>query len=180
MIPCISSLKKLRSLIPPPLSLTHSLRYLTSPPADNHLHTAQPPPKCPTPQRQSKKMLPVPNISSLLLLAIILSSALGAPAPYDFNPSNTIPDITTQQLLAAAPKICPTVTEECHPAPDAIKEINAAFAKHYLTTLGQKAALLGLMTLESGDFTYNVNHFPGRPGQGSAITPSLSAWQKHG
>ncbi|PUU83574.1 hypothetical protein B9Z19DRAFT_1038718 [Tuber borchii] len=109
----------------------------------------------------------LPSIPILFLLAIILSSTIAAPAPGAFNPSTTIPDITIQQLLAAAPTICTAVTEECHPAVDAIKEINTAFAHYRLKTLGQKAALLGLMTLESGNFTYNVNHFPGRPGQGT-------------
>ncbi|RPA98732.1 hypothetical protein L873DRAFT_1844049 [Choiromyces venosus 120613-1] len=105
------------------------------------------------------------NVSSLLLLLAI--TALAAPAPSAFNGSAVIPDITVQQLQAAAPKICATVTEECHPAADAIKGINTAFKNYGLEKLGQKAALLGLMTLESGDFTYNVNHFPGRPGQGT-------------
>ena len=29
------------------------------------------------------------------------------------------------------------------------------------------AAVLSLMAFESGDFKYNTNHFPGRPGQGT-------------
>ncbi|KAG0634086.1 hypothetical protein HOY80DRAFT_1140941 [Tuber brumale] len=103
----------------------------------------------------------------LLLAITVLSSTLAAPSPRTFNPNTTIPKITTQQLRAAAPKFCTKVTEECHPAEDAVQGINTAFANYGLTTLGQKAALLGLMTLESLDFTFNVNHFPGRPGQGT-------------
>ncbi|PWW73211.1 hypothetical protein C7212DRAFT_301372 [Tuber magnatum] len=110
----------------------------------------------------------LPNIPSLLLLTIAaLSSTLAAPTPCTFDPNRTIPEISVQQLLAAAPKICTIVTEECHPAPNAVKEINTALAYHGLTALGQKAALLGLMTVESGDFIHNTNKNPGRPGQGT-------------
>ncbi|CUS12284.1 unnamed protein product [Tuber aestivum] len=108
----------------------------------------------------------LPN--ALLLLAITaLSSTLAVLAPCSFNSNRTIPEMSTQQLLAAAPGICTTVTKECHPAPEAVKEINTAFAHYGLTSLGQKAALLGAMTVESEDFIYNVNKFPGRPGQGT-------------
>ncbi|KAG0125145.1 hypothetical protein HOY82DRAFT_632507 [Tuber indicum] len=108
------------------------------------------------------------NIHSLLLAITTLSSTITTPPPpCTFNPNTTIPEITAEQLLAAAPKICTTVTEECHPAAEAVRGINTAFANHGLTKLGQKAALLGLMALESVDFTFNVNSFPGRPGQGT-------------
>jgi hypothetical protein len=42
-------------------------------------------------------------------------------------------------------------------------------AAHNITTAPELAALLSLIAYESGDFQYNINHFPapGNPGQGT-------------
>ncbi|KAL8686405.1 MAG: hypothetical protein Q9224_005458, partial [Gallowayella concinna] len=45
--------------------------------------------------------------------------------------------------------------------------INASFKTYGITSAGEAAAIVALMAFESGDFKYNINHFPGRPGQGT-------------
>ncbi|PVF98374.1 hypothetical protein CPB86DRAFT_705243, partial [Serendipita vermifera] len=54
--------------------------------------------------------------------------------------------------------------------------INASFKKYNFTTVGEQAALFSLMAFESGNFKFDVNMFPGRPGQGiHAIRADLNS-----
>ncbi|KAK1228379.1 hypothetical protein PQX77_008588 [Marasmius sp. AFHP31] len=57
--------------------------------------------------------------------------------------------------------------EECRTAEQALPHVNKAFADYGIETCGEKAALLSLMCFETGNFVFNINHFPGRPGQGT-------------
>ncbi|KAI4155349.1 MAG: hypothetical protein L6R39_001271 [Caloplaca ligustica] len=77
------------------------------------------------------------------------------------------PDI----LLAIAPKAgtCDGAPSpaECKTADEALSFINQSFRTYGITSLGEAAAVISIMAFESGDFKYNVNHFPGVPGQGT-------------
>ena len=48
----------------------------------------------------------------------------------------------------------------------AAASLNKAFATYKVTELNEIAALISLMAFESADFKYQINYFPGRPGQG--------------
>ncbi|KAL7271379.1 hypothetical protein RUND412_005869 [Rhizina undulata] len=94
--------------------------------------------------------------------------------PSAFESSIIIGELSAAQILAAAPSSASCATpmfaaNECVTAADAAPLINKAFQTYGFNTLGQKAALLGLMSLESVDFQANINHYPepGRPGQGT-------------
>lgn len=79
--------------------------------------------------------------------------------------------ITTAQLLDIAPKSksCdnPPAAGECATAQQAAPFISTAFDTYDVTSPAEQAAVISLMAFETGDFKYNRNHFPGRPGQGS-------------
>lgn len=114
-------------------------------------------------------------MKTFFLLSSLL--ALAAATPVDlskrgaFDSSSQLGSITAAQLALAAPgsASCASASfaSECHDAKKAAPLLNDAFKKYKQTTLGEIAALVGLMALESGDFQYNENHFPGRPGQGT-------------
>jgi len=100
-------------------------------------------------------------------LAALVSTASAAPTA-----TNSSAEVTAAQLVAIAPKSasCINVTsfaDECRTADQASPFINAAFAQFHTQSLGQKAALLSLIAFETGEFRFNINHFPGRPGQGT-------------
>lgn len=81
--------------------------------------------------------------------------------------------ITTSQLLAIAPKsrTCTNapIPSECATASQATHPLNTSFEKYNISSLAEKAAVLGLIIYESESFRYDRNHFPppGRAGQGS-------------
>lgn len=125
------------------------------------------------------------HYSFILAALAAVSSAAPTPSPYDATvavASVTPITITPAQILAAAPssRNCPAVAvagQECASSATAAKGLTDAFNKYGQTSLGQMTALLGLMTLESGDFRFNVNQ--ARVGQGSKLfhekkTPPVS------
>ena len=77
----------------------------------------------------------------------------------------------TQALIAAAPSTASCdgaqYPKECATAAQAAPAIINGFVQYNITTCGEQAALLSIMLFESGDFKFNVNHFPGVPGQGT-------------
>ncbi|KAI9702087.1 MAG: hypothetical protein M1836_001431 [Candelina mexicana] len=77
--------------------------------------------------------------------------------------------ITAAQLLQIAPKssTCDGFPE-CRNADQVYVNINRAFETYKITSPGEMAALISLQAFESAEFKYNKNHFPGRPGQGTA------------
>lgn len=118
------------------------------------------------------------HYSFILAALAAVSSAVPTPSPYDASvtlaggQTTTAIKITTAQILAAAPasKNCPAVAvagQECATAATAAKGLTDAFNAYGQTSLGQMTALLGLMTLESGDFRFNVNQ--AKVGQGSKL-----------
>lgn len=118
-------------------------------------------------------------LSAVLLVASALPTC--DDSTHAFDGSVVVPAITVAQVLVAAPRAaaCTDSTatlEGCATAPDAAKYLAQGFATYGMNKLAQQAALLSLMTFESGDFVYNINMFPGRPGQGSKYTPTLSIY----
>ncbi|THU95510.1 hypothetical protein K435DRAFT_723605 [Dendrothele bispora CBS 962.96] len=59
--------------------------------------------------------------------------------------------------------------DECKNTTDALPFINQGFVDYNITSVGEKAAILSLMVFETGNFSFDKNHFPppGRPGQGT-------------
>ncbi|KAJ2004395.1 hypothetical protein GGI04_001303 [Coemansia thaxteri] len=107
-----------------------------------------------------------------LLFATVLSSALVAVAGLCIGAAGTT--ITLDQLNKAMPVrssdgSCASVSypSECAPNSRAVAAINAAIAKYGVTQRGEIVALVSLMAYESANWAYNINHFPGRPGQGT-------------
>ncbi|KAI4252309.1 MAG: hypothetical protein L6R42_008012 [Xanthoria sp. 1 TBL-2021] len=104
--------------------------------------------------------------TSLSLTAILLPSTLAAPAA-----PQPIFKRAPGSLIAMAPnsKTCAGAqfAAECKTAAQAAPFINTSFKTYGITSAGEAAALISLMAFESGDFKYNTNHFPGRPGQGT-------------
>jgi len=102
------------------------------------------------------------------ILAVLAAVSTAVPTPQTSS-SAAVSSITSQQILQAAPGSgsCVPGGTACSTPDVAAAALNSAFEKCGYTSLGQQAALLGLMTFESVDFEYNVNAFPGRPGQGT-------------
>ena len=76
--------------------------------------------------------------------------------------------LTPQILLAAVPGSASCDgSPSCRTAQQAAPVIQAAFDKYGFKTPGEQAALIALMSFESGNFKFDVNVSPGRPGQGS-------------
>ncbi|KAJ3844006.1 hypothetical protein F5878DRAFT_574068 [Lentinula raphanica] len=112
----------------------------------------------------------------LIILASISTvsrTALAASIPPSFLlSSNNSTDIILSQLDAIiGGTSCPLegsqFLDECRTAAQALPFVNKRFADYNITTLGEKAALLSLMSFESGGFQFNINHSPGNPGQGT-------------
>ncbi|KAJ1819980.1 hypothetical protein LPJ60_003471 [Coemansia sp. RSA 2675] len=87
---------------------------------------------------------------------------------------DTTSAITLGQLNKAIParasdSSCSSVStpDECAPNSRAVAAINSAIAKYGVTQRGEIVALISLMAYESANWQYNINHFPGRPGQGT-------------
>jgi len=77
--------------------------------------------------------------------------------------------MTAAQIKQVAPSTasCTGSNTACRTADQAVTFINQSFEKYGFNTAGEQAALFSLMAFESGNFQYDVNLFPGRPGQGT-------------
>lgn len=126
------------------------------------------------------------NINTPLFLSV-LSSAIGAGAMAigvtedTANLSRATTDITASQIQAIAPKSASCANApaegECATADVAAGNLTASFERYKVTSCAEKAAVIGLLAFESGEFQYNRNHFPGTPGQGSTF--SLPYTRRH-
>jgi len=79
-------------------------------------------------------------------------------------------DVTPQAIIAVAPNsaaCAPGGEASCRTADQSAPLINQSFAKFGIDSKGEKAALLSLMAFETGGFVFDINKFPGRPGQGT-------------
>jgi len=114
----------------------------------------------------------------LFISFIILFSGLVSahPVPEDLArpltaraTSTTAFGISAAQIVSAVPSTasCLAGNAACRNATEMAPFINKSFAKFGFTTPGEQAALFSLMAFESGAFQFDVNMFPGRPGQGT-------------
>ncbi|CAD6505596.1 BgTH12-01086 [Blumeria graminis f. sp. triticale] len=85
-------------------------------------------------------------------------------------------EITSAQILQVAPgsDSCPSPSDECATSAQAAPFLNAAMSKYSINSLSEQASILALIAFESGNFKYNINHFPGNPGQGTRNMQSAS------
>ena len=99
-------------------------------------------------------------------LALLMATALALPTTG--TPVSTLDE---SQLVSIAPKSSSCANapfpSECRTAAQALGPILASFTTYNITTPGEQAALLSTMAFESDDFQYQINHFPGTPGQGT-------------
>ncbi|KAG9594275.1 hypothetical protein KCU77_g5754, partial [Aureobasidium melanogenum] len=106
----------------------------------------------------------------LRALFVIFSLALPACTATPVPPCNMRP-LTSADITAIAPSSASCTgapyPAECATADDAASWINMAFHSFGIHAFGTQAALLSLMLYESGSFKYNINHYPGVPGQGT-------------
>ncbi|KAL9009488.1 MAG: hypothetical protein Q9173_005488 [Seirophora scorigena] len=103
---------------------------------------------------------------------LVVTLALGSLFPPSLAaPTDTLRKRAPASLLAMAPKAntCAGAPfpAECKTAAEAAPFINESFRTYAITSPGEAAALISIMAFETGDFKYNVNHFPGTPGQGT-------------
>jgi hypothetical protein len=105
-----------------------------------------------------------------LLVGIFALCAVSTPQSGDHSPFTAL----SEQILV---RIAPTTAscagasfpEECADATRAARAINKSFETYGISSFGERAGLVAYMLFESGNFTYNRNHFPGRPGQGTRM-----------
>ena len=120
-----------------------------------------------------------PVLASALTLVTTLSS-IASGHPHLTPRSNTL---SVKQILAIAPKSSTCAgapyPAQCRTAQQALSHIGASFRKYELRSNGEQAAVIGMMAFESGDFKYNVNVFPGRPGQGTRNMQSAAFNEKY-
>ncbi len=80
-------------------------------------------------------------------------------------------DSATAMLLAIAPSSgsCAGAPfpSECATAEQAAPFLIEAMSKYGIYSPPELSALLSLIAFETGDFKYNINHYPGRAGQGT-------------
>lgn len=111
------------------------------------------------------------NNPSVVFVSLLSLLAVNSVTAATFSTNTKIGALTEQNILAIAPNsgdcTAASFPDECTNATVATEQINKAFKAYKVWSLGPKAALASLMAFESGDFVYNINHFPGRPGQGT-------------
>ncbi|KAM0428841.1 hypothetical protein ACHAPT_006641 [Fusarium lateritium] len=102
------------------------------------------------------------KFSSLSVAAVLglANLSLAAPAPLFALP--------IVQHVAPESKKCAAKNADCRTAEQAAPLIAKGMYDYGIYNVKEMAAILSLMALESGDFKYKRNQFPGRPGQGTS------------
>ncbi|KAG8819502.1 hypothetical protein FRC17_010423 [Serendipita sp. 399] len=99
------------------------------------------------------------------------STSSTLPTPTNGTGNETQGGLTAAQVTAALPSIptsCSGSSNSACRTPSQIAEfVNLSFKKFNFETVGEQAAIFALMAFESGSFAFDVNVFPGRPGQGT-------------
>jgi hypothetical protein len=99
-----------------------------------------------------------------------LASAIAIPSA-SFLAPRAGSESAASQLLAIAPTsmTCDGAPfpSECATAEQAAPLLIAAMQTYGITSPPELAALLSVIAFETGDFKYNINHYPGRAGQGT-------------
>ncbi|KAF2739331.1 hypothetical protein EJ04DRAFT_509034 [Polyplosphaeria fusca] len=104
----------------------------------------------------------------MLLTNIVLTAGLAAAAPSRCG-RNTLTEAAIQAIAPSTASCAGAeFSNECATAADAVGPIQASFQKYGVTSTAEQAALIALMLYESGNFQYNIHHFPSpNPGQGT-------------
>jgi hypothetical protein len=101
-----------------------------------------------------------------VIFSVAVPLCMATPVP----PCN-MASLTSADVIAIAPESASctgaSYPAECATATDASPWISLAFRSFGVHSFGTQAALLSLVLYESGSFKYNINHFPGMPGQGT-------------
>ncbi len=101
----------------------------------------------------------------LLLVLSILSFSFAHPSRLRRSA------VSSAQILFIAPSssTCAGAPQpnQCRTADQAAAAIGAALDHYGITSPAEMAALTSTMAFETGDFKYNVNYYPGNPGQGT-------------
>lgn len=116
---------------------------------------------------------------SITLLAILASFVTASAIPPVSFFTDEAPRIARRgagssavsQLLAIAPSSsdCTNapVASECATATQAAPYLINAMSSYKITSPSEIAAVLSLIAYETDEFKYNINHYPGNPGQGT-------------
>ncbi|KAF2017929.1 hypothetical protein BU24DRAFT_420975 [Aaosphaeria arxii CBS 175.79] len=104
--------------------------------------------------------------ASLLAVCTLALGATAMPFPQAGQPA-----ICASKIEAIVPSTVSCANaqfpEECADSSRAAPAISRSFTKYGINSKGEQSALVALMLFESGNFTFNKNHFPGVPGQGT-------------
>lgn len=111
-------------------------------------------------------------IYTIVQVAFLASLTLAAPlTPPTFLSPRGAGDSAVSQLLIIAPtsNTCASApfADECETAATAAPFLIDSMMAYKIYSPPEIAALLSLIAFETGDFKYEKNHFPGRPGQGT-------------
>jgi len=111
------------------------------------------------------------SFATSFLLVLSFGLAYARPISPAVPTANQKPfGITAAQIQTATPSTarCDTgASAACRTSDQIATFVNKSFAKFGFTTSGEQAAIYSLMAFESGNFVFDVNKFPGRPGQGT-------------
>ena len=109
-------------------------------------------------------------IKALTILCLTATGvALPSPIPTDTKRADALSATAILEAIAPNSKSCDgaPVPDECRTAAQAAGFLPQAFQAYSIYDPAAIAAVLSLIAFESGDFKYNINHFPGTPGQGT-------------
>lgn len=120
-------------------------------------------------------LLSIPFLTNAGIVVCNASKNISSPIP---GPVFTPKRIDEAKFIEALKAICPKSAQEpcvddpktkgqCRTAANAAGPILRSFEKYEIINKNEMAALVSLMALESVEFKYQRNVYPGRPGQGS-------------
>lgn len=102
-------------------------------------------------------------LSTALLLALAAASPLRiVPRQAPTAESILLSIAPSSNTCAGAP-----FPSECATASQAAPYLITAMQTYNIYSAPEIAAILSLIAFETGEFKYNINHYPGRPGQGT-------------
>jgi len=111
-------------------------------------------------------------LSKTITIALLAGAASAVAIPtVSFLTIRAAGGSAASQLLEIAPtsNTCDgsPFPSECATSDQAAPFLIDAMGKYGISTAPEIAALLSLIAFETGDFKYNINHYPGRAGQGT-------------
>jgi hypothetical protein len=108
-------------------------------------------------------------LSNIFIITILASFACAAalPSPQLLSRATQAADIIQQ--IAPTSNTCASAPAagECATNAQAAPYLISAMQQYGVYAPSEIAAVLALISYESGDFKYNTNHYPGRAGQGT-------------